>query len=377
MRVARIEDTGHHDEHLDAASRTADRRAPAEFANALRVELRAAQAEALGVTLRGDEGRTAAPTRSALSSLIDSLQRDLLGLNSSGSHAEDVTTSRLVGAGAPTMRKDDPQGWRALARSIGDSVVGTGFGDLFERQIDHESGFSPDVVFGRRVSSAGAEGIAQLMPQYYPNVNRLDPNEALRVAANTMADYLRRYDGDVRKALAAYNAGPGRVSQLVAAYGSGWEAHLPGETRRYLAGIVGSTSPHLVGGAVAGAAGNGATTRLRPPISGDLTQDFHTHHRALDIGAPTGTPIRASADGRVVQVERLDTGYGYHIIIDHGGGLQTLYAHASEMYVRPGENVSRGQMIAAVGNTGRSTGPHIHYEVRVNGTAVDPLPYIQ
>mgnify|MGYP003348191641 CR=1 FL=1 len=96
----------------------------------------------------------------------------------------------------------DPYGWRALSRTIGDGVVGGGFGVLFERQIQQESGFAPEIVFGQRRSSAGAEGIAQLMPQYYPHVNRTDPAQSLRAGAQTMQQHLQTFGGDVRKALA-------------------------------------------------------------------------------------------------------------------------------------------------------------------------------
>src|SRR5690606_25340193 len=123
--------------------------------------------------------------------------------------------------------------------------IGPGYGALFERQIQQESGFAPDVVYGLRRSSAGAEGIAQLMPQYYPHVVRTDPGEALLAGARTMHEYLGVWDGDVRRALASYNAGLGRVQGLVARYGEGWESALPLETKQYLAAIVGATRPRF------------------------------------------------------------------------------------------------------------------------------------
>lgn len=375
MRVERIEDTGPVSNNPFAATSGAAVRDPASFARTLRTELRAAQAEALGITTSGDGDGGAAgdasATRggSALSSLIDSLQRDLLGLGT----APASGAARLSGFDSGSVAKPDPNGWRALARSAGDSAVGAGFGALFERQIDQESGFNPDVVLGRRVSSAGAEGIAQLMPEFYPNVDRLNPREALGVAANTMATYISRYDGDVRKALAAYNAGPGRVGRLIEEHGSDWEAYLPSETKGYLERIAGTSTPRLTGGSLEGGP---APARLRPPVAGELTTDYDAGHPALDIAAPMGAAIRASAAGRVVSAERRDDGYGWNVVIDHGGGMETLYAHASAIYVRPGDTVGEGDVIAAVGSTGRSTGPHVHYEVRLNGVAADPLPYI-
>lgn len=127
-----------------------------------------------------------------------------------------------------------------MTRAIGDAVVGAGFGELFERQIQQESAYDPDVVFGRRRSSGGAEGIAQLMPQYYAHVDRTDPEASLRAGAESMRQYLAAFDGDVCKALASYNAGMGRVQQLVRAHGAGWERGLPEETQHYLAAIVGN-----------------------------------------------------------------------------------------------------------------------------------------
>lgn len=89
-----------------------------------------------------------------------------------------------------------------------------------------------------------------------------------------------------------------------------------------------------------------------------------------------GTPVYASAAGPVVQVKYGTTGYGYHIIIDHGNGLQTLYGHCSELYVNIGDQVSQGQQIGAIGRTGNTTGPHLHFEVRRGGTPVDAAPYL-
>lgn len=138
----------------------------------------------------------------------------------------------------------DPYGWRAASRQIGERVIGLGYGALFERQMQQESGFLPEVVYGLRVSTAGAEGIAQLMPQYYPHVARTDPVAGLQAGAESMRQYLGVWDGDVRKALASYNAGLGRVQSLVSSLGANWETGLPQETRTYLAAIVGPAASH-------------------------------------------------------------------------------------------------------------------------------------
>lgn len=98
-------------------------------------------------------------------------------------------------------------------------------------------------------------------------------------------------------------------------------------------------------------------------------------HEGLDVGAPIGTPVIAPADG-IIKVAGKNPGFGYYVEIDHGYGVETLYAHNSKLHVKKGQLVKRGDLIARVGNTGLSTGPHLHYEVRVNGTPVDPLYYI-
>uniref|UniRef100_B8HN83 Peptidase M23 n=1 Tax=Cyanothece sp. (strain PCC 7425 / ATCC 29141) TaxID=395961 RepID=B8HN83_CYAP4 len=125
--------------------------------------------------------------------------------------------------------------------------------------------------------------------------------------------------------------------------------------------------------------------RLSYPIQAPITSNFgwRMHpilgyqrlHAGTDFGADTGTPIRAAEGGTVIFAGWYG-GYGNTVIIDHGGGLTTLYAHTSQMYVREGQTVQRGEAIAAVGSTGLSTGPHLHFEVRENGEPVNPLNYL-
>lgn len=98
-------------------------------------------------------------------------------------------------------------------------------------------------------------------------------------------------------------------------------------------------------------------------------------HEGLDIGARPGTPIMAPADGRIAY-SGVKPGFGNFIQIDHGYGVESFFAHNRDLYVKSGQQIRRGDLIASVGNTGASTGPHLHYEIRVNGTPVDPLYYI-
>ena len=98
-------------------------------------------------------------------------------------------------------------------------------------------------------------------------------------------------------------------------------------------------------------------------------------HTGVDIGAPTGANFIAANDGIVVKSE-YNTAYGRMVIIDHGGGISTLYAHGSEFLVEVGQTVKRGDAVLKVGSSGYSTGPHAHFEVRINGVVTDPMPYI-
>ena len=99
-------------------------------------------------------------------------------------------------------------------------------------------------------------------------------------------------------------------------------------------------------------------------------------HLGIDIWASTGTPIYAADNGVVITSGWTDTGYGYYIIIDHQNGIVTVYGHCSELYASVGDTVQKGEVIAAVGSTGNSSGPHLHFEVRVQGEKVDPAYYL-
>ncbi|HRH37838.1 MAG TPA: M23 family metallopeptidase [Flavobacteriales bacterium] len=98
-------------------------------------------------------------------------------------------------------------------------------------------------------------------------------------------------------------------------------------------------------------------------------------HAGMDFTCKQGTPIHATGDGRVIYAEYGTNGYGMHVIVDHGFGYQTLYAHMSKLQARVGQRVKRGEVLGLVGNTGLSVGPHLHYEVHRNGEPVDPANY--
>jgi murein DD-endopeptidase MepM/ murein hydrolase activator NlpD len=100
-------------------------------------------------------------------------------------------------------------------------------------------------------------------------------------------------------------------------------------------------------------------------------------HAGIDLSGPQGTPIYATADGTVSEAAWNSGGYGNLVKIDHGRGIETRYGHMSKMTVRAGERVTRGQLIGRMGSTGRSTGSHLHYEVRIDGRAVNPIPFMK
>lgn len=120
-------------------------------------------------------------------------------------------------------------------------------------------------------------------------------------------------------------------------------------------------------------------TYMYPVTNWYVTSSFGTRwgrlHAGIDVGIPTGTTVRASRGGRIINAGWLG-GYGNCVMIDHGDGVVTVYGHLSEFSCTVGDYVDQGQQIALSGNTGRSTGPHLHFEMRVNGSSVDPAPYL-
>lgn len=122
---------------------------------------------------------------------------------------------------------------------------------------------------------------------------------------------------------------------------------------------------------------SGGTGQFTWPTGGIITQNFSWYHRGIDIAASLGTPIIVADSGRVVSVLYQNYGYGYHLVVDHGNGFKTLYAHLSRIDVNEGDNVSRGQIIGLMGSTGRSTGSHLHLEIFQGGAAVNPLGFLK
>ena len=119
-----------------------------------------------------------------------------------------------------------------------------------------------------------------------------------------------------------------------------------------------------------------ATGRFIWPTTGVITQGVWWRHVAIDLGTPTGTPIYASDSGYVAEAGWSNVGYGLQVLLNHGNGFKTRYAHMSVMLVRAGQWVKKGQKIGQVGSTGNSTGPHLHFEIIKNGTLQNPFNYL-
>lgn len=143
-------------------------------------------------------------------------------------------------------------------------------------------------------------------------------------------------------------------------------------------GVPPAERPRLpsIGRAPQFAAGQPGTGNFIWPASGYVSQSPVWYHMALDIANKDLPPVLAADTGTVSYVAQLGYGYGWHIIIDHGNGFQTLYGHLSRIDVGAGQGVGKGQTIGRVGTTGRSTGPHLHFEVRQGGRLLNPLSYL-
>lgn len=151
---------------------------------------------------------------------------------------------------------------------------------------------------------------------------------------------------------------------------SGQKLIVPGGKKPYQPRVVHAYSGPIPEGAARG------TSSFVWPASGTITQKFWDRHKAIDIGAPTGTSVVAADSGYVVQTGWSEYGYGKYVVIDHGNGFQTLYAHLSTILVEVGQSVGKGERIGSIGESGRSTGPHLHFEIRYNGVQRNPFGYL-
>ena len=273
-----------------------------------------------------------------------------------------------------------PAEYEAFVRQAGKTCPGI-TAPLLAAQIEAESGWNPGAV-----SPVGAQGLSQFMPGTWIGEgvdgdgdgirDPFNPADAIASQAAFMCKLLAAVEADesltgdpIELALAGYNAGLGAVQRY-----NGVPPYA--ETQVYIVRIRNLMASYADPTASAPGAGPpGSWTR---PITGPITSGFGQRwgrlHAGVDIGAPTGTPVYAASNGTVVAAGPAN-GYGKWVKLSHPGGISTVYGHISSWTVTVGQAVQPGQLIAHSGNEGRSTGPHLHFEIRVNITPVDPVAF--
>jgi murein DD-endopeptidase MepM/ murein hydrolase activator NlpD len=284
--------------------------------------------------------------------------------------------------GAPSQLRPGavPAGYEPLLHRAAHTCPGI-TAPLLAAQIEVESGWSP-----RAVSPAGAQGLAQFTPATWAGAgldgdgdgvrDPFQPADAILSQASFMCRLLaaviadRNLTGDpLELALAAYNAGLGAVqrSRGVPPYPVTQQY-----VRRVRALIAGYADPART------APGNGPAGSWVRPITGPVTSGFGQRwgrlHAGVDFGAPIGIPVHAASGGTVVAAGPA-SGYGNWVKITHRGGVSTVYGHVSRWTVTVGQPVAAGQVVAYSGNEGRSTGPHLHFETRIDDQPIDPVAF--
>jgi murein DD-endopeptidase MepM/ murein hydrolase activator NlpD len=273
-----------------------------------------------------------------------------------------------------------PARYEALVRRAAQTCPGI-TAPLLAAQLDAESGWNPDAV-----SPAGAQGLAQFMPGTWTGQgvdgdgdgirDPFTPADAIASQAAFMCKLLAAVQVDtgltgdpIELALASYNAGLGAVQR--------YNGVPPfAETGSYIARIRSLMASYA--DPAASAPGAGPPGTWVRPITGPITSHYGPRwgrmHAGTDFGAPIGTPVYAASNGSVVAAGPA-SGYGRWVKIAHPGGVTTVYGHISSWTVTVGQAVAVGQLVAYSGNEGRSTGPHLHFEVRPGGRSVDPVAF--
>ena len=252
---------------------------------------------------------------------------------------------------------------------------------LLAAQLDAESNWNPQAL-----SPVGAQGIAQFMPGTWASEgvdgdgdglrDPFNPADAIASQAGFMCKLLaavasdQQLTGDALDlALAAYNAGLGAVQRYL---GLPPYAETQAYVRRIRALMVNYADP------TGSVPETGSPGTWRRPIVGPITSGFGQRggnlHAGIDFGAPIGTPVYAASSGSVIAAGAA-SGFGQWVKLRNVGNITTVYGHISRWTVTVGQVVQAGQLIAYSGNEGRSTGPHLHFEVRVDDNAVDPITF--
>ena len=338
-----------------AADRERVRQERAEAA----AKLRAAEAtdeeladavDALGTAERAALGKAQQATRALQRAEADvaeaesrlSRQRRAIAERAVRAYAEQGRVQVLTGVSRP----EDAARRLALAKVVQGRLVDA---------VDSSRAAVGDLGRRRQQQSAAAKQTAKALRQVVDARSR---------TTKAQADLDRRIDG-LRQEVDALQAEEGELSQLLAARAS--RAAVP------------PPDPPAGGGGAAPPGGGVSSSGFVWPLNGRLTSPFGPRwgrmHQGQDIAAPTGTPLKAAKAGRVIKAGG-GGGYGNLTLIDHGGGIVTAYGHQSRFAVGEGAQVETGQLIGYVGSTGNSTGPHVHFEVRVNGTQRNPRPYL-
>ncbi len=202
--------------------------------------------------------------------------------------------------------------------------------------------------------------------------------QAAAAAAATRAQAANQAALAAQQAAATQQAAHATLQARIAQF-SAESADLAAQQSQVAAVIAQSTASNLPDGGGATPSAGAHSTGLTWPLQGTVTSEYGPRwggfHPGIDIADPTGTPIHAASAGQIIYAG-WESGYGNFVLIDHGGGVVTGYAHQSRIAVTQGQGVGQGQVIGFVGSTGDSTGPHLHFEVRVNGSTENPRDYV-
>lgn len=263
-------------------------------------------------------------------------------------------------AGQPSTASSEagavPRTMRTYVVQRGDTVIG----------LAQRFGITPETILAANSSLAGNPDLLQLDQELLiPPVSGVLHTV---VAGDTLSAIAQRYQVSV-EAIVGYKENGLEASSILQL---GQKVMVPGGVMPLAA-----ARPAPASGSVAApSSAYRATGRFLWPTTGTITQGSWARHVAIDIGTPTGTPIYASDTGYVLEAGWSNVGYGQYVILDHGNGYRTLYAHMSTIIARKGQWYQKGQKIGLVGSTGRSTGPHLHFEIYKNGVIQNPLAYL-